>query len=181
MFFLNYIKQIFFADKIVKTIPKKCISIYSNHGLIFIVSDSGYLSTRFDASGGYCCLKLDCNDEKLGESIIKAIEKSRFIRPEDPEFESFFSKENAEKDSDYFVLNLLKEFGNISREKAFHKMLHCGVVAKSNTLKISPYRKSRGENWKSDEFMEKNIISIPLTSNNEEIGKITKIVLSNCM
>ena len=178
---MDFIKKIFFRKKKIVMHHQKWASVYFNHGVYFVCSCSGYRNSIQDPEAFCDFLKEDCTDMQLGDYVLLALNKSRYITPNMPGFKEFFNKESTNLKYEYFVNFLTNYFGNKSRQKIFHKMLLCHIELSVNGIQIRPTRKERGEAWSSDEFIIKNNILIPSNSTSEEVGKFVKAALSNCM
>jgi hypothetical protein len=162
----------------VQELATNWASIYSNHGLISLSTSSGYRSSRHDPEGEHIVVALECENDILGQSLLRVLEKSRLLHPE--EAPGFYDLANTESNYENFVSSLLHKFGDMSRRKAFTKMLHCSVSVRSGEIIIKPSKKERGEAWSGSGFNESDDVHLPHKSSAAEIGVAIKSVLEKC-
>ncbi len=161
-----------------KVLPSNWASIYANHGLISLSTDSGYRMSGLDPQGIEAFLLESCSDEELGQRLMEALARSRVLSPE--ELGEFFSLENMNKKYEAWVAKLLAALNGMPRRKAFSKMKLCHAVVTSGQLKLIPNRKERGEAWSGRGISETDCVSLPFSSSGAEIGQALRMALSRC-
>jgi len=162
----------------VEVNKKQWASVHLSNGYISVSASSGYRNCASDPEAYHHVMSHECNDEELGQSIRKALEKSRFL-PID-EVREFFDLENVERRYSIFVEYLLSEMGSISRQKAFKTMKLCNIRLEDGMVKISPTKKARGEAWEGTSFTSRNTQVIDIMCTDAELGAATREALVYC-
>lgn len=164
--------------KNVEVNKKQWASVHLSNGYISVSASSGYRNCACDPEAYHHVMSDNCSDEKLGESLRNALNKSRFL-PID-EVREFFNLDNVEHRYSIFVEHLLDKMEGIPRQKAFKTMKLCNIRLEDGKVKISPTKKARGEAWEGTGFTVKNTQVINFTSTDKELGAATREALACC-
>ena len=162
--------------------------VYSNDRLICVETYSGYRGgTDADYKGTSHCLDVGANDAALGEAVLGALGRSRWvlgaarpgsIYPPDVEFDDIlYDRENAAERYGNWVDMLMVRYGYKTKRTLFEGMMSCPVERRSGTIKIRPTHHVKLEAW---EGSEADTVCISESSTPAEIGAALRLALSRC-
>lgn len=170
--------------------PRAWANVKLNKELLCIQTYSGYGSSRADHNGVMHLLPPDAADVVVGEALLDALSKSRFVLPEprkdvwihpeatfDSELYDFNSMMRRYKD---WVAGLMTQYGYKTKKALFKDMKSCNVESKLETLEMTPSHHEKLEAWSGDGFSEADNIIISASSSPEKIGAALRLALSRC-
>lgn len=162
-----------------------------NPDFICIETYSGYRARQLDPDGAQHITSLDTDNYKLGNMIIDALSRSRFVLPKprpdvwihpDVEFDAaFYDQDTMEKTYDNWKSQLISRFGYKNKQQLFKKMNSCGINSKNGIIKICPSNHDRLDGWSGDGISDDDDVVIPANSSPEEIGAALRLAFSRCI
>ncbi|PYF83983.1 uncharacterized protein DUF1436 [Marinomonas alcarazii] len=155
----------------------KSAKVYFNQDIFYIItiSSGGMSFSDFDAERYYHAK--DVSNEKLGESIFKALRASRKITPESflELFHSGVIQKRGEEETQYAI----NRFGYKNKRQLCRKMDGCGVSLTSNKIEITPTHHDSLEGYSSVKGQFESIF-LSKDVSNEELGAAVREGLSRC-
>jgi hypothetical protein len=135
-------------------------------------------------------LNLDAENSEIGESVLEAFSKSRFVLdvsndawllPEGLEFDShFYLPETAIAESEAWDKRLQNFGGYKSIRAIFKNMAVCNADKEGGSIIIEPTCHETLEAWSGGGISKSDNVIIPDTSTPEEIGAAVRLALSRC-
>ncbi|MDN3238031.1 contact-dependent growth inhibition system immunity protein [Pseudomonas sp. WAC2] len=149
-----------------KFIPK--VSIIKTERMICLCIMAVGRISYFDYEREPIFLEAEIEPEVLGESVLDAIQLSRSVSADEfqKEWDSGSIKSNSEA-----VLKLMMSKYNYKNKKAFYgEAKNCLISIIDNEFKISPFRSDKKGGFSADKENGPFSFTIPLDSNNREVG-----------
>jgi hypothetical protein len=151
-------------------------SIHWTERFISVEPLSGYSIIQREDEGCIIYLPPDVSDEALGQALLEALGKSRFIYPPDREFSNperyMRCYRNWQKD-------FMRRYGYKTKRDAYRNMNWCEAERCEGTISIQPHRRDdKPEHWiwlPPDQ----NVV-IPVTENAAAIGAAMRLALDRC-
>jgi hypothetical protein len=161
-----------------------------NTDFICIETYSGYGSCRADHKGAMHLLPPDAPDQALGEALLDALSKSRFVLPE-PRKDVWIHPEATFDMSLYdydlnnqryaeWISNLMRLYGYKTKRALFKDMKNCGVESKSDEITIRPRHHEKLEAWSGKGISDSDNVVIPSNSSPAEVGAALRLAFSRC-
>lgn len=138
---------------------------------------SGYRMIRPEDDSCVIYLLPDATDDALGQALLEALDKSRFIwPPDDPEFfeakRYMQSYQNAEKD-------FMRRYNYKTKREAHKNMNWCRAERSGGTISIEPHnRDNKPGHWKW--LTPDKTVVIPATPNATIVGAALRLALDRC-
>lgn len=174
----------------VNIIPAAWANVKANDELICVQTYSGYGSCRADYKGAMHLLEADVSDNDLGEALLDALARSRFVLPEPRNDvwihpEALFDADLYDIDQtirryDEWVSKLITQFGYKNKRSLFKNMRSCGAEKKEGQIEIVPTRHEKLEAWSGDGFTDADKVIIAANVLPVELGCTLRMVLSEC-
>lgn len=161
-----------------------------NNELVYVITYSGYRSSRADPLGVEHYASPDISDQALGEAVLDALAHSRFVLPE--RREEVWIHPEATFDRDLYDNNLtiqrykqwvgstLERFGYKTRRALFKDMKKCSIESKEGQITIRPSHHEKLEFWSGKGISEKLCVTVPFESPPADIGAALRLVFTRC-
>ncbi len=150
---------------------------FMNKDFIRVIACSGYRMKIEDPQATEFFLSLTVTDKELGETVLKSLEESRILTPE----ESYEISSITEKDYPLWVERTMKRFGYKTKGAMFRRMLSCSMNLQNETqILFKPSYQCSIDGWSGDFMKESDRILIPLNSSPEEIGAALRLTFTRC-
>jgi|SRR5690606_17949918 len=161
---------------IIETRQGKRASAKRTEKFIFIATYSGRGLLAMDADGAGHVLSVDASDDELGVAVLDAIERSRFLQPE--EARRFLSPDQVKKNHDDWIKEMLNLFSYTSRRDLFRGMKSCDIRLVDGEIVICPTEHPKLEAWEvlGDEMM----IRVSGGASSSEIGAVLRTGFDRC-
>jgi hypothetical protein len=137
---------------------------------------SGYRTALWDPEGQHFQLPRTADDEALGEAVRRALEASRFLEPADMSALGSASEALYEQ----WVATSLETFAYGTRRRMFRGMLNCNIVRDREIVTLSPTRHEKLEGWSGDSFGPDDLVTLPITVSDVELGLALREAFSRC-
>ncbi|MFC5694173.1 contact-dependent growth inhibition system immunity protein [Pseudomonas sp. GCM10022186] len=171
-------------------IPRAWANAKLNKEFICIETYSGYRMSQADHKGVTHLLAPDASDQAVGEALLDALSKSRFVLPEprkdvwihpeatfDSELYDFDASEQRYKD---WISQLMEKYGYKTKRALFKDMKNCDIESFSGKIIIGPSHHEKLEGWSGKGLSEADNVIIPTTSTPEEVGVALRLAFSRC-
>lgn len=171
-------------------VPRTWANVKLNKEFFCIQTYSGYRMSQADHKGAMYLLSSDAADQEVGEAVLGALSKSRFVLPEprkdvwihpeatfDRDFYDFDSMTKRYKD---WVARLMDIYGYKTKKALFKDMKSCNVEGKLGILEMAPSHHEKLEAWSGDGFTESDNVVIAADSSPDQVGSALRLALSRC-
>lgn len=161
-----------------------------NKELLCIKTYSGYRSCRADHRGVMYLLTPDASDEVIGEALLDALSKSRFVLPEprsdvwihpeatfDSELYDFDATAQRYKD---WISHLMSRYGYKTKRALFKGMKSCSVENREGQITIRPSRHEKLEGWGDTGKGGGDHVVISANSSPDQVGFALRLAFSRC-
>lgn len=149
--------------------------IHRTERFISVEPVSGYRIIQREDEGYVVYLAPDATDDDLGQALLEALHKSRFIYPPDREFS------NAERYMRCYrnwQKDFMRRYRYKTKREAYKNMDWCEVERSEGTISIKPHKRDKPEYWR-DLPPEKTVV-IPATTNAAIVGAALRLALDRC-
>jgi len=160
-----------------KHIPfAKTATIHKSQKFISIEALSGASGLKYREEPGYrVYLAPEAANEALGQALLAALDRSRFIDPSEHEFyepgRAMRAYENWQKD-------FMMRCGYKSKRDAYKSMDWCLAKASGQTITIQPHRRNKPGSWRS--LPADRTVEISATTNEAALGAALRLALERC-
>ena len=150
-----------------------------NSDFLFVTTISGRGRMRADTKGAEYFFSPDVSNHALGEGVLDALSKSRFISLE--EYKTFFNPELCKQQYLEWEQMLRERFG-YKTKRALYKGMKNVIIQKANdVLRFSPsYQERSLDYWSGKGLGPEDDVQLPATSSAEEIGAALRLAFSRC-
>ena len=155
---------------------KSWATVKINEEFIDITACAGYRACYLDPEAWSVQLAPDEDDNKLGKTVVEALNASRFLEPR----EAFTMQAASPQQYELWVNGLVERFGYRSRRSMFKRMKSCSVTRSDGVILFKPLRHHKLESWSGDGIPEENHVEIPADLSPTEIGAALRIALGLC-
>jgi CDI immunity protein len=151
-------------------------SIHRTGRFISIQPLSGYRRALREDDGYVIYLPPDASDDVLGRALLEALDRSRFIWPDDePEF---FEWERYMRCYRNWQKDFMHRYGYKTKRDAYKSMDWCEAKRSAGTISIEPHKHDKPEYF-SDLPADKTVI-LPETRDAATAGAALKLALDRC-
>jgi len=121
-------------------------------------------------------LSAGANDDELGQALLRALARSRFIWPRDePEF---FKWERYTQCTRNWQNDFMKRYGYKTKREAYKNMDWCWVERSEGKMSIKPHKRDKPEYFR-DLPPDKTVV-IPATDDAAAVGIALRLALNRC-
>ena len=150
-----------------------------NSDFLFVTTISGRGRMRADTKGAEYFFSPDVSNHALGEGVLDALSKSRFISLE--EYKTFFNPELCKQQDLEWEQMLRERFGYKTKRALYNGMKSVSIENVDGVLTFSPSRQERRlDCWSGDGIREEDHVQLPATASPEEIGAALRLAFSRC-
>lgn len=137
---------------------------------------SGYRTIQREDGGLIIYLIPNAPDVALGEALLKALDKSRFIWPDDePEF---FEAERYVRCYRNWQKDFMRRYGYKTKREAYKNLDWCRAERSEGKISIQPHKRDKPELFE-DLPAEKTVV-IPETRDTTALGAALRLALDRC-
>ncbi len=143
---------------------------------ISVQSMSGYRMVQPEDDGHVIYLPPDATDDALGQALLKALDKSRFIWPADePEF---FKWQRYMECHRNWKADFMCRYGYKTKREAYMDMDWCRAERSEGKISINPHKRDEPEYWRS--LPADRTLVIPDTREAATLGAALRSALDRC-
>jgi len=154
----------------------KGATIYKSDKFICIESLSGASAMMYRDNHGYgIYLQLDATDETLGQVLIAALDRSRFVPWSEREF---FDANRAKRAYENWQKDFMTRYGYKSKRDAYKNMDWCRAKISEEKISIEPHRRDTPGSWKS--LPRDRTVVIAETRDVKAVGAALRLALDRC-
>ncbi|TBU81445.1 contact-dependent growth inhibition system immunity protein [Phytopseudomonas dryadis] len=161
-----------------------------NREFLCVQTYSGYGSCRADYKGAMHLLSVDASNQVVGEALLDALSKSRFVLPEprndvwihpeatfDSELYDFEATEQRHKN---WTQQLMSRYGYKNKRSLFKDMKNCSVEKREGLITMRPSHHEKLEGWSGKGLSENDYVVIATDCSPEDVGAALLLALSRC-
>ena len=152
----------------------------SNEDFILIETYSGLGLVKKDYMFPAAIFELDVDNEKLGISILQALNQSRTIHNATERAE-FFNLEKSKQEYEEWVKMLRDKFQYKSKKALLNNMKICNIWLNNGQIEIKPTKHIKLEAWDGEGIKEEDHVYLSITDSPSEIGQGLKLALQRCI
>src|SRR5215469_12220314 len=108
---------------------------------------SGYRRALPEDDGYVVYLPPDASDDALGHALLEALDRSRFIWPEDEP--DFFEAERYMRCHRDWQKDFMRRYGYKTKRDAYEKMGWCRAKRSEGTISIQPHARDKPDYWRN--------------------------------
>jgi len=161
-----------------------------NKDFIYVMTHSGYRSSRADPRGVEHHASPEVSDQDLGGMVLDALAHSRFVLPEPrkdvcihPEvvfdmdlYDYDLTNQRYEK----WVKENLERYGYKTKRALFKDMKKCNIESVGGQIFIRPSCHEKLEAWSGKGISENDHVVIPSSSSSNDVGAALRLAFSRC-
>jgi hypothetical protein len=151
-------------------------SIHGTEKFVSVEPLSGYSIIQREDEGRIIYLPPDASNETLGQALLEALGKSRFIYPPDREFSNperyMRCYRNWQKD-------FMRRYGYKTKREAYRNMNWCEAERSEGTISIQPHKRDdKPEHWIW--LSPDQTVVVPATADAAVVGAALRLALDRC-
>jgi CDI immunity protein len=156
---------------------QKAATIYGSEKFISIEALSGASALMYREDGGRgVYLEPEVADEALGQALLTALGKSRFVDPRSER--AFFDPNRAARAYADWQKDFMRRYGYKSKREAFRNLDWCYARMPEGKISIEPHRRDRLGSWRS--LPPDRTVVIPATTDPVAAGAALRLALDRC-
>ena len=136
---------------------------------------SGYRIIQPEDDGYVIYLAPDACDEALGQALLEALARSRFIFPPDP---NFSEAERYLRCIRNWEQDFMQRYGYKTKRDAYKNMDWCEVARSEGKISIKPHKRDRPEYFR--DLPPERTVAIPATNDPGLLGAALRLALERC-
>jgi CDI immunity protein len=137
---------------------------------------SGYRTIQPDDEGYIIYLAPDVSNDRLGQALLEALDKSRFIWP--PDEMEFFKAERYVRVYRDRQQDFMRRYGYKTKREAYRNMDWCRVERSEGVISIKPHQRDKPEYW--TDLPPDKIVILPVTTDAVVVGTALRLALDCC-
>lgn len=164
--------------KSVTRLPfRQCADVHRTERFISVEPLSGYGMVQPEDKGYVIYLLPDATDDALGQALLEALERSRFIWP--PDEPGFFKWQRYTKCRRDRQKDFMRRYGYKSKRDLYENMAWCRVNRSEGKISIKPrQRRDKPGEWKW--LPPEQYVVIPETHEAATVGAALRAALNRC-
>ena len=137
---------------------------------------SGYRMIQREDEGYVIYLPPDATDDAVGQALLEALDKRRFLWPRDePEF---FEADRYMRCYRNWQKDLMRRYGYKTKREAYRNMDWCRAKRSEGKISIQPHKRDKLEYW--TDLPPDSTVVIPTTTDPASAGAALRLALSRC-
>jgi hypothetical protein len=154
----------------------KAATIHRSEKFISIEPLSGTNGLRYREDKSHrIYLEPEAINEVLGQSLLAALDRSRFVAPSEREF---YRPDRAMRVYENWQKDLMARYGYRSKRDAYKNMDWCLAKMSEGKISIRPHRRDKPGYWKS--LRPDGTVVIPATTDAPAVGAALRLALNRC-
>jgi hypothetical protein len=137
---------------------------------------SGYSMVQREDDGYVVYLPSDASDNALGEALLEALDRSRFIWP--PDEPEFFKWQRYMQCYQNWQKDFMRRYGYKTKRDAYKNMNWCRAERSQGTISIQPHKRDKPEYW--NDLPKELTVVIPATTDAAAVGAALRLALDRC-
>ena len=117
----------------------------------------------------------NAGDQALGQALLEALARSRFIFPPDPDFSEADRYLRCIRD---WQKHFMERYGYKTKRDAYKNMDWCETARSEGKISIKPHKRDKPEYFRR--LPPEKTVVIPATDDAEAVGAAVRLALSRC-
>jgi len=138
---------------------------------------SGYRMVQRDNEGYVIYLPSDASDAALGQALLEALDRSRFIWP--PDEMEFFEAERYVRCYRNWQKDFMRRLGCKTKRELYKNMDWCRAERSEGTISIKPHKRDSQPEYFTYLPADKNVV-IPATTDPIVAGAALRLAFDRC-
>lgn len=138
---------------------------------------SGYRMVQRDNEGYVIYLPSDASDAALGQALLEALDRSRFIWP--PDEMEFFEAERYVRCYRNWQKDFMRRLGCKTKRELYKNMDWCRAERSEGTISIKPHKRDSQPEYFTYFPADKNVV-IPATTDPIVAGAALRLAFDRC-
>lgn len=155
---------------------RQCADINRTDRFVCVQPMSGYSMIQPEDDGYVIYLPPDTTDEALGQALLEALDRSRFIWP--PDEPEFFKWQRYEQCYQNWQKDFMRRYGYRTKREAYGSMDWCRAKRSEGKISIAPRRRDKPEYFRS--LPADRTVVIPETRDAVIAGAALRLALDRC-
>jgi hypothetical protein len=156
---------------------RKSATIYKSEKFIGIEALSGASALRYREDDSHMIyLEPEASNEVLGQSLLAAFKKSRFVDPSSER--EFYNPERATRVYEEWQQEFMLRYDYKSKRAAFMNLDWCSARMFEGKILIQPHRRDKPGSWRS--LPPEKTVVIPATEDADTVGAAVRLALEHC-
>lgn len=151
-------------------------NVHRTERLISIEPLSGYRMAYREDEGHVVYLPPDASDDVLGQTLLQALKRSRFVWP--PDEPDLFKSERYMQCYRNWQKDFMRRYGYKTKREAYKNMDWCKAERSQGNISIKPHKRDKPEYFK-DLPPERSVV-IPATTDPVAAGAALRLALDRC-
>jgi hypothetical protein len=161
----------------VKRLPfRQWADIHRTDRFISVQPASGYRRALPEDDGYVVYLPPDASDGALGHALLEALDRSRFIWPEDEP--GFFEAERYMRCHRDWQKDFMRRYGYKTKRDAYKNMGWCRTKRSEGMISIQPHARDKPDYWRN--LPPETTVVIPATRDAVAVGAALRLALDRC-
>jgi hypothetical protein len=155
----------------------RTVAIHRSPKFISMESLSGAGGLYYSEDEGFrVYLDPEATDEALGQALLGALDRSRFVDPRSER--SFYDPKRAMRADANWEKEFIKCYGYRTRREAYANLDWCCVKMYEQQISIEPHRRDKPPYWES--LPPEKTVVIPATRDAGAVGAAVRLALDRC-
>ena len=155
----------------------KTATIYRSEKFISVEALSGASALKYRENGGHgVYLEPETNDQALGQALLAALDRSRFVDPRSER--AFFDPERAARVYADWQKDFMRRYGYKTKREAFRNLDWCYARMSDGKISIEPHRRDKPGSWRG--LPPDRTVIIPTTDGPAAVGAALRVALDRC-
>lgn len=156
---------------------EKTATIHRSPKFISIEALSGASALNYREDDGYrIYLEPDATDEMLGQVLLTALDRSRFVDPRSER--EFFDPGRAARVYANWQKDFMRRYGYKTKRDAHSNLDWCFATVTEGRISIQPHRRDKPQFWKC--LPPEKTVVIPATRDAAAVGAAVRLALARC-
>jgi hypothetical protein len=151
-------------------------NVHRTERLISIEPLSGYRMAYREDEGHVVYLPPDASDDVLGQTLLQALERSRFVWPADEP--DLFKPERYMQRYRNWQADFMRRYGYKTKREAYENMDWCKVERSEGNISIKPHKREKPEYFR--DLPQDRTVVISAMDNAARIGAALRLALDRC-
>ena len=154
----------------------QCADIHRTERFICVQPLSGYRMVQPEDDGYVIYLLPDAGDDALGQAMLAALDRSRFIPP--PNEPEFFKWERYVQCHRNWQKDFMQRYGYKSRREAYKNLDWCRIKRTEGKIAIQPHKRDKPGYFR--DLPPERTVVIPETRDAATGGAALRLALDRC-
>lgn len=154
----------------------QCADVCRTKRFLSVEPLSGYIRFLCENNSFVIYLSPEANDQELGRALLEALDRSRFIWPDDER--EFFDSERNRQCYRNWQQEVMRRYGYKTKRDLYENMDWCRVERSERKITIQPHKRDKPEYF--TDFPRERDVIISETRDAATAGAALRLALDRC-